>query len=396
MKTRMHHRFSLLRSALLVTLAAGTSTLPAGAQTSLMLHSTMDDAEAIFRPVHARGLYNTIAEAIPGPAHVTFEVSPFGHAARIDARGFVYTWPVDGPIRFHGQNFDFDDPASDGGRLDFKIKFNVDPHATYANTWIARSNWGPRYVNFEFSGNPADLMIDVYGDVQHNQRTNFERFRVLPRNWSMYENIREGEWHQFSILWRRNGGPHKAELHIFINGTQAGCQTCSDYNGNLPPVGSITDFFFSPQLYDQYHLFSIDEVYSFDSWDVSGIEGNFADLQIPEGVQLKYPMDKRGPVWGSPVPEKNIKFEFTVVNDVKDLCDCDVYVDGEKVGRIWAVSGAHTEFFHTQVVEAGAHTYQVKCDGERLVSPIAQFDALSTITNVTKPSVGGVKSYFRQ
>lgn len=381
---------------LFAAVAASASAVPARAQTSLMLHSTMDDAQAIFRPVHARGLYNTMAEAIPGPTHVTYEVSPFGHAARIDATGFAYTWPVDGPIRFRGQNFDFDDPASDGGRLDFKLKFNVDPHATTANTWIARSNWGQRYINFEFSGNPADLMIDVYGDVMHNQRTNYEKFRVLPRGWSMYENIRQGEWHQFTILWRRNGGPHKAELHIFINGTQAGCLNCSDYNGNLPPVGSITDFFFSPQLNNQYHYFSIDEVYSFDSWDVSGIEGNFADLQIPEGVTLKYPMDKRYPVWGSPVPEKNITFEFTVVNDVKDLCDCNIYLDGEKIGTVWAKSGAHVDFLHGQVVEAGTHTYQVKCDDERLVSPLNQFEALSTVTNVKDASVGGFKTHYRQ
>lgn len=362
-----------------------------------MLYSTMDDAQAIFRPEVARGLYATVGEAIPGPSHVIFESGAFETAARLDARGFVYSWPVDAPLRFHGDNFDFDDPASDGGRLDFWMKFNQNPHTSSANTWVARSNYGvSRFINLEFSGAPADLMVDVYSDVPHNQRTNYEKFRVSPQNWSVYENIEQGEWHLYTLLWRRNGGPHKAELHIFIDGTKEGCSSCSDYNGNLPPDGSITDLFFSPDLAGSYMLFSIDEVYSFDSWDTSGLEGNFADLQIPEGVSLKYPMDNRSPVWGSPVAEKNVTFEFTVINDAAPTCECDVYLDGEKIGSHTATSGAHEEFFYPQVVPAGTRTYQVRCDDDRLVSPVNQFQALSTITSIDSPSMGGLKRRFGQ
>lgn len=355
--------------------ASGSGPVPLERQASpLLLHSTMDSAQDIFRPVFATGVYATVEEAIPGPAHVTYETGRYATAARIDARGFQYTWPVDGPIRFHGDNFDFADPNDDGGRLDFWIKFNVDPHNTYQNTWVGRSNWGERYINLEFAGSPADFMVDVYSDVVNTDRTNYGKFRVGPRTWSVYENIQQGEWHLFTITWRRNGGPHKAELHLYIDGTQEGCKGCNDYNGNLPPAGSITDFFFSPQLYNNYILFSIDEVYSFDSWDVSSVAGNFADLQIPEGVTVTYPMASGYPTWGSPVPASLDAFEFFVVNYQTDPCECDVYVDDELIGSILTISQAHTEVASPRRWSEGMHTVQVKCDDDRLVSPATPFE----------------------
>lgn len=361
---------------------------------SLLLHSTMNDAQSIFQPNVAVATYGSMSEAIPGPAHVTFESGQVGSAARFDGNGFNYTWPVDGPARFRGENFDFDDPEQDGGRLDFWIKFNVDPHTTTDNTWVARSNWGERFINFEFSGSPANFMVDVYGEIAHNERTNYAKFRVGLRSATAYQNLVQGEWSQWSILWRRNGGRHKDELHIFINGSQDGCTGCSDYNGNLPPIDAITDFFFSPQLFNNYILFSIDEVYSFNSWDVSGVAGDFADLQIPEGVVLKYPMDNRYPVWGSPVPEANVTYEFTVNNDQSATCDCDLYVDGQFVQGITATSGAHMEIGPNGALGAGVHTYQIKCDSDRLLSPVNQFQALAE-TPVDESTLGALKARWR-
>jgi hypothetical protein len=378
----------------MVALLGILTATASGQAAPLLLHSTMDSPQEIFQPDFAAAVYATLGEAVPGPDNVTFEPGHVGLAARFDGNGFQYDWPNDGPVRFHGDNFDFADPDDDGGRLDFWIKFNVDPHSTYANTWVARSNWGQRYINFEFSGSPADLMIDVYGDENNNWRTNYEKFRVLPRGWSVYENIRQGEWHQISVLWRRNGGPHHAELHIFIDGTQQGCSGCSDYNGVLPPDGSITDFFFSPALYDNYILFSIDEVYSFDSWDVSGESGNFADLQIPEGVTLKFPMSGDYPWWGNPVQTSQITYEFTVVNDQEQTCDCDLYVDEAFVKTVTATDMAHTEIPVASRLSNGPHSYQVKCDNDRLVSPLYSFTVDAPLSAPTE-SFSSFKLRFR-
>ena len=253
----MYYRFAV-KPVLFTVLTVWTASLSVkDANASLLLHSSLDNAEAIFNPEVAAATYSTMAEAIPGPANTTYETGQVATAARLDNAGFPIVWPVDGPVRFHGDNFDFDDPAQDGGRLDFWVKFNENPHTTTANTWLARTNWGQRYINYEWSGNAgqfANMMIDVYGDVAHNYRTNFEKFRVLLRDWSVYENISAGEWHVFTFTWRNNGGPHKAEIHVYIDGTQAGCWACNDYNGNLPPEGSITDFFFSPDLNGDYRL----------------------------------------------------------------------------------------------------------------------------------------------
>lgn len=338
---------------------------------TLLLHSTMDSAQDIFHPTYATAVYSTLQEAIPGPAYVSYEPGMFAYSTRFEATGYQSS---NGPVRFRGDNFDFDDTDDDGGRMDFWIKFNVDPHAIYKNTWVARSNYPGRYINYEFAGSnntPTWFMIDVYGDVNHNNRTNFQTFRVSALDWSVYENIKQGEWHLFTTTWRRNGGPHKAELHFYIDGTQAGCRECNDYNGNLPPGGGVADFYFSPPLYGNVILFSVDEVYSFDRWDVSGETGNFADLQIPEGVTVTYPMSLD--VWGRPVPEANVVFEFFVVNYVNYECECDLYVDGVVVNSVVTTSQAHTELADPAPLTEGNHTCQVKCDNNRLISPLTPF-----------------------
>jgi hypothetical protein len=336
----------------------------------------MDSADAIFQPVFSTATYPTLEEAIPGLAFIRFEGGKYQQATRIDAKGFA----GEGPILFRGENFDFADLDSDGGRVDFWIKFNTDPNAIYENTWVARSNYPNRDINFEFASSnstvPTKLMIDVYGDTENNWRTNYLNFRVTPRGWDKYENIQEGEWHLFTVTWRRNGGPHKAELHIYLDGTQEGCYACNDYNGNLPAADSVTDFFISPRLYGNTFPFSIDEVYSFHRWNVSDTTGTFADLQIPEGVTLTFPQDSRGAYQGvgaRPVPESNITFEFFAINAQRNQFDCDLYVDTAYVATVTTTSQAHTEVPNSLVFADGIHHYQVKCDNDRLVSPVTEF-----------------------
>lgn len=380
--------FATLFSAVLLLVAPG-------ARAGLILHSSMDDAQAIFRPETATGLYATMGEAIPGPAYTTFEAGQVGTAARFDIGGFDPVWPVDGPVRFHGDNFDFDDPDQDGGRLDFWVKFNEDPHSVSGNSWLARTNWGERYINYEWAAGSGShyFMIDVYAEVAHNYRTNYSGFRVSPQFWSVYDDIQAGEWHVFTFTWRNNGGLHRDEIHLYIDGTQAGCQSCNDYNGNLPPVDSITDFFFSPYLIDNYMLFTIDEVYSFDSWDYSGITGNFPELQIPEGLVMKFPQDNRYPVWGSSIPNGDIAFEFTVNDYQNESCDCELWVDDQYQATVNAVSGAHTEIYPPAPVPKGTHTWQMRCDGGRLVSEVVQFSVDADVP-VQKRSVTQTKKLY--
>ncbi len=340
---------------------------------TLLLYGSMDSTQDIFRPGYSTATYSTIEEAIPGPAYITYEIGKHGNATRINANG--YNGPFDGPVRFHGDNFDFDDTDDNGGRVDFWIKFNVDPDSINSNTWLARSNYGlQRYINFEFTSPPANFMIDLYGEIVHNERTNYENFRIqFLRSWNVFDNIKQGEWHLFTVTWRRNGGPHKAELHLYIDGTQEGCGTCNDYNGNLPSEGSVTAFILSPPLYGKSIPFSIDDVYSFSSWNVSGTTGSFADLQIPEGVTLTYPMATGYPVWGSDVQESNVVFEFFAMNYARDQFDCDLYVDNALTGSTTTTTQAHTEIASSNALAEGLHSFQVKCDNDRLVSAVTQF-----------------------
>ena len=386
-----------IQSAVLLFAVITACAIPA--QAGLILHTTLQDAGAIQRPAVAVTDFATEAEAVPGAGHVTFEPGQVGNAARIDASGFEGTiGPSDGPFRIHGDNIDFADPGQDGGRLDIWIRFDENPHTTGANTWVARSNYGAsRYVNYEFSssGGPADMMIDMYSDVDHNYRTNYEKFRVLLRDWSVYENIQAGEWHCFTFLWRNNGGQHKDEIHVFIDGTQAGCQNCSDFNGNLPPVSNgVTDFWFSPPLNGDVIRFSVDEVYAFDSWDFEGITGNFPELQIPEGIVMKYPQKNAYPVWGNPAPNGNFGFEFTMNNDVNETCDCDLYVDGNLEKTVQVTSGEHVEVRTATPVSKGDHTWQVICDEGRIVGPENPFYVEEDVP-IGPKSVGGWKKMYR-
>jgi hypothetical protein len=147
----------------------------ANASAGLILYTTLEDAGAIQRPEVAITDFETLSEAVPGLEHVSFEPGRVGTAARVDATGFYNSiGSADGPFRIHGDNIDFADPDKDGGRLDIWVRFDEDPHATTANTWLARSNYGvSRYVNYEWSssGGTADMMIDMYSDITQNHRT---------------------------------------------------------------------------------------------------------------------------------------------------------------------------------------------------------------------------------
>jgi hypothetical protein len=100
-------------------------------------------------------------------------------------------------------------------------------------------------------------------------------------------------------------------------------------------------------------------------------------------------------VWGSPAPDGNVLFEFTVNNDQSEQCDCDLYVDDQPAGSITASSRAHTELAPPAPLKAGSHTWQLRCDNGRLVSPLSEFNVESDVP-VTPRSTSRVKRAFQE
>lgn len=371
----------------LLALGMMAGLCPTVSEAALIFHSTMDTAGDIEVPAIHQELYSPASNAIPGPDYIEFVPGRFGSAVTIDNGGGLFN----GPIHFQGANFDFVDPDQDGGRLDMWIRFDEDPQVAWG-PWVFRSNWPIRTVNFEVTD--GVMMFDVYGELAHNERTNYGKFRVFPRNRPAWEDVNTGEWHLFTFRWRNNGDVHKDEIHYYIDGIHVG----SDYNGNLPAASQFTEMYLAPLNQGNEIKFTIDEIYSFDSWDVSGIDGNFANLDIPEGVTLTYPMDGGYPTWGNPVTLTNvITFEFFMVNSANSTCDCDLYVDDALVGSTTTSSFAHTEITRAQALANGNHTYQVKCDEDRLVSPVNEFSVdFDGGTPTVGDSIGSIKTRFRR
>ena len=108
-------------------------------------------------------------------------------------------------------------------------------------------------------------------------------------------------------------------------------------------------------------------------------------------------MDGRYPQWGEPVTDTNqITFAFYTVDDVKESCDCDVYVDYNLAGTVTATERAYTEFYHSTPLSNGIHTFQVKCDADRLVSPVHQFNLDFTGTPIEPKSFSSLKRLFKK
>lgn len=380
------HSRSLRRLGLIVSIVSlALGLCGTVSRADLIFHSTMDSAAEIEVPAINQGVYSPTSDAIPGPQYIEFVPGRFGTAVSIDNGGGLFN----GPIHFKGANFDFVDPDQDGGRLDVWLRFDEDPHEAWG-PWVLRSNWPTRRINFEITD--GKMMLDVYGEVPNNERTNYQKFRVVPSMNSSWGDISVGEWHLFTFRWRNNGDVHKDEIHYYIDGAHIG----SDYNGNLPTAEQFNEMYLSPLNGGNEINFTIDEIYSFDSWNVSGATGNFADISFPEGVTLTYPMDGRYPVWGSPVTLTNvITFEFFVINDQSQTCECDLYVDDSYVGSMTATSFGHSEITRSQPLPNGTHTYQVKCDEDRLISPVNQFNVdFDGGTPVHKKTFGSFKRQY--
>lgn len=381
------HRLMLLA----ITMGALCGSLlsdPARGQssTSLIFHSTMDDAAAIHQPEISQATYPNESQTIVSPGVISYVAGQFDTAARFATSGGAW----DGKVKLKGENFDFDDPDQDGGRLDMWIRFDEDPHSV-ANVFVMSEWTGTRNMNFELTGSPSAMMLDCYGEVPASERTNFQKFRVNPRDEQTWQSVATGEWHLYTWLWRNNGDQHKDEIHYYIDGVHVG----SDFNGNLAvSVDSFPYMGLAPGSSGGIAM-TLDEIYSFDSWNLDGVNGNFASLQIPEGVTLTYPMDKDYPTWGEAVPVRNIDFAFYVVDDQNPSCDCDIYIDDALAGTVTTQSRAYTEFPSPFSLTDGTHSFQVKCDGDRLVSETTQFNVDSNEVPVDTPSMSRVRGFYK-
>jgi hypothetical protein len=126
----------------------------------------------------------------------------------------------------------------------------------------------------------------------------------------------------------------------------------------------------------------------------AGIEsGGGTGPPAPEGIVMKYPQLNRYPVWGSPVPRGDIDFEFTVNNDLNEICECELYIDGNLEKTFSAASGAHMEVTPNEPVPQGDHNWQVICDEGRIVGPVTSFFVEADVP-VKRKSFGGTKRSF--
>ena len=351
-----------------------------------LLYSKMGSANDIYSPVVAASQMPSLAEAVPGAAsgEVSFEPGVDGMAVRFDGEGSV---PPALAV-FHGDNFDFEDSEGDGGMMHFWLKFNDGPHPFPGNHWIMRTDWnrdGPwlrsdRWFVFEPMGGNQGILVAFYS-VLGSPRSQYGTSSVNPYSGPLWnEQVQQNQWHSYTLLWRNNG-PDKGEMHLFIDGTQEGCNFCSDYNINLPKKERFTKLFLSHFLArdgqpEQMMSFSMDEFYSADTWDYEMPDDwpvTKPSARFPEGVRLTYPRPHRYPQWGQIVRRAVPSLEFVPVNYQKEIFSCDVYVNSKLQGTVATSDNKFTSLSAVDSLETGVHTYQVKCDAERVSSPLWTF-----------------------
>jgi hypothetical protein len=350
---------------LLSSLALLLIAWPAGAD--MIFHSAMGSAAEITSPDVGT------AGTIPGAAHVTYVAGVDGNAAQVDN-----TSESNGVIWFPMANFDFPDTAQDGGRLDVVLRFDEEPQTYTANAWVLRTDYPDRRINIEMTG--GALMFDVYGEIAHNDRTNYEKFRINPRATDEWNGVNVTEWHTFTWLWRNNGDNHKDEIHYYIDGVWVG----SDYNGNLPIDSQLDQLQICPRLSGNEIDVTIDDIYGFDEWDMTGVPaGQYATLVEPEGVWVTFPQDKDQPIYASPVDGAYLELAWRVKDDEESVTDCDIYINGDNVGTVSSTSQAYMEWLYpTPLIVGNPHYVIVKCDGDRLESSRTDLN-MNTNTGVT-------------
>lgn len=167
--------------------------------------------------------------------YLSFEKGIAGHAVRFSRDDNLYS----ATIQFPAEAIDLWDADGTGKSLEFWLKFNEDPHKFTGNKFLVTAY--PMFL-VEIYGTQPFLAFEFYGNG-NNEGTK-GRFLVYTQGWDKWESWKEGEWHKISLTWRRNGADGNAEMHLYIDDSQDGCQPtrCNDYGGILPNPGSFVTF----------------------------------------------------------------------------------------------------------------------------------------------------------
>ncbi len=230
-----------IMSMLLLLSHAGLADddIPSSESGKLLLYARMIDEQEINNPTMAA---QKVSEWGQGKAvrrykdpKLLFEEGKNGPAIRFVADGKSLASAV---AVFAADNFAFADQFNHGGKLEFWLKFNEDPHQFKGNKMILRTQPYPPVLTVEIYGSRPFLALEFQGNGK-NPNTNY-RFITYTEGWDKWYAWKQGEWHKLTLTWKRNTGSSSAEMHLFIDDSQDGCPQakCNDYSGILPKPGS--------------------------------------------------------------------------------------------------------------------------------------------------------------
>lgn len=231
------------------------------ARDGILLFSGLGGDPEIEKPAVAQGLNERAVRRSGKGSEIIYEDGIKGKAAR-----FGSTKGTSEVAVFQGSGFDFSDTGKDGGKLEFWLKFNEDPHVYSGSKFIMRTEpYLPAFTIEIYATNP--YMVFEFRDKRNaeNAGTNY-RFLAYTGEWNRWLDWKKGEWHKLTLKWKRNSEPGEAEMHLFIDDTQEGCPAshCNDYHGYLPDEGAWKEVYignFGRQTTIDY---SMDELKSFD------------------------------------------------------------------------------------------------------------------------------------
>ena len=205
--------------------------------TDTLLHMKMESVNEVNNPTVATQKMSPSAIRTSANGQIVFEQGVDGNAARFVINGS--TLNQSSSIDIAHDNLDYSDINDDGGKIEFWMKFNQDPHIPRAETFFLNSDIYPGTLVGEILGSDPYLMFEWYT----NRVYTANRFLVYSGGWDKWQNWKQNEWHKITIVWKKNGPSEgKAEMHLFIDDTQQGCpaNNCNKYNGYLPRVDQWT------------------------------------------------------------------------------------------------------------------------------------------------------------
>lgn len=230
----------VLLLTLQISAQSGSATTPiqlavVHGQENLLLYARMESELEINSPSVARqktaGFEQGKGVRKSSSAEIRFEPGRTATAARFITSEKNATSAV---AVFAPDNFTFDDRADHGGKFEFWLKFNEDPHQFKGNRMILRTEPYLPALTIEIYGTRPFLALEFHGNG-NNPKTNY-RFITYTEGWEKWYDWKVGEWHKLTLSWKKNKGRNNAEMHLFIDDTQDGCpqKQCNDYYGILP------------------------------------------------------------------------------------------------------------------------------------------------------------------